>query len=56
MAAITTGEKAGGTVSRKLGSGGDGGWGVGGGGCQSNTQIDQAVMHGEVPTSNLLWI
>lgn len=53
MAAITTGEKAGGTVSRKLGSGGDGGWG---GGCQSNTQINQAVMHGEVPTSNLLWI
>lgn len=28
MAAITTGEKAGGTVSRKLGSGGDGGWGL----------------------------
>ena len=29
-------------------------WGVGS--CQSNTQINQAVMHGDVLTSNLLWI
>ena len=28
---------------------------VGGGGCQSSTQINQAVMHREVPTPNLLW-